>query len=154
MHPPCHVAVRILQENRGQRRAAFAFGTLGGAVSALSLLTLTPHRGDTGTMVEATPPAWKDVCEHCGRGFGDDEPRWVELRRYTVHTECAQWQLWERPPYSWKVKELRKQYRHADAESRARIVQAGNAIREAQVRWPVHAVEHVNRVLAAVRALS
>ena len=37
-------------------------------------------------MVEATPSAWRDICERCGRGFGEREPRWVEERRYTVHT--------------------------------------------------------------------
>ena len=104
-------------------------------------------------MVEATPPTWKDVCERCGRGFGDGESRWIEQRRYTVHTECAQWERWEQPPYSWKLRELRKQYREADPQSRARIVQAGQAIRAAQAEWPTHAVEHVECVLAAVRAL-
>ena len=36
---------------------------------------------------------------------------------------------------------------------RARIVKAGKAIRAAQANWPAHAVEHVERVLEAVRAL-
>jgi hypothetical protein len=104
-------------------------------------------------MVEATPPAWKDVCERCGNGFADGESRWIEQRRYTVHTECAQWGLWEQPPYSWKLKELRKQYGAADIEGRARIVRAGQAIRQAQVEWPAHAVDHVRRVLEAVHEL-
>jgi hypothetical protein len=104
-------------------------------------------------MVEATPSKWKDSCERCGRGFGGGEPRWVEQRRYTVHTHCADWTKWEQPPYSWKLKELRKQYRQADPSDRARIVKAGKAIRAAQSQWPTHAVEHVQRVLEAVHQL-
>ena len=76
-------------------------------------------------------------------------------RRYLVHTRCADWAKWEQqPPYSWKLKELRKVYRSADADSRARIVKAGKAIRSAQAEWPAHAAEHVQSVLEAVRALS
>lgn len=104
-------------------------------------------------MVEATPPTWKDVCERCGRGFGEREPRWIEQRRYTVHTGCADWSKWEQPPYSWKLKELRRQYRRADPAERTRIVKAGKAIRAAQAQWPAHAEEHVQRVLKAVREL-
>lgn len=104
-------------------------------------------------MVEATPATWRDVCERCGRGFSAGESRWIEERRYTVHTECARWELWEQPPYSWKLKELRKQYRSAGAESRARILRAGQAIQQAQSAWPAHAVEHVKRVVEAVRGL-
>lgn len=104
-------------------------------------------------MVEATPATWRDVCERCGHGFDPDESRWIEQRRHTVHTRCADWSQWEQPPYSWKLKELRKAYRSADAQRRARIVKAGRAIREAQAQWPTHAVEHVERVLEAVRGL-
>jgi hypothetical protein len=104
-------------------------------------------------MVEATPATWRDVCEYCGRGFTAGESRWIEQRRYLVHTECAQWELWERPPYSWKLKDLRKQYRAADTEGRARIVRAGQAIRQAQAQWPTHAVDHAQRVLEAVHGL-
>ena len=104
-------------------------------------------------MVEATPSTWKDVCARCGRGFGEREPRWVEQRRYTVHTHCADWSKWERPPYSWKLKELRKRYRQADTPERARIVKAGRAIRRAQAEWPTQAMQHVQRVLEAVHAL-
>jgi hypothetical protein len=105
-------------------------------------------------MVEATPPTWKDVCEHCGRRFGIGEARWIEQRRYTVHTQCARWELWETPPYSWKLKELRKLYRQADPECRAKIVRAGLAIRRMQAEWPNHAVDHVRRVSEAVHSLS
>jgi hypothetical protein len=101
-------------------------------------------------MVEVTPPAWSDVCEHCGSGFAEGEARWVEQRRHTVHTECARWELWEQPPYAWKLKELRKQYRDAEPERRARIVKAGQAIRCAQAEWPKDAADHVRRVLEAV----
>jgi hypothetical protein len=104
-------------------------------------------------VVEATPPTWTDTCERCGCGFADGESRWIEQRRYTVHTRCADWSQWEQPPYSWKLRELRKQYREADAESRAQIVQAGQAIRAAQAEWPAHGVEHVQRVLEAVHRL-
>jgi hypothetical protein len=97
-------------------------------------------------MVEATPATWRDVCEGCGRGFNAGESRWIEQRRYTVHTACADWTTWEQPPYSWKLKELRKQYRAARPEQRARIAEAGRAIRQAQAHWPAHAVEHVQRV--------
>jgi hypothetical protein len=105
-------------------------------------------------MVEATPATWRDVCERCGRGFDPGESRWIEQRRYTVHTECADWSTWAEPPYSWKLKELRKQYRNGDTESRVRIVRAGQAIRAAQAEWPARAVEHVRRVLVAVRGLA
>ena len=105
-------------------------------------------------MVEATLPIWTDTCERCGCAFVAGEPRWIEQRRYTVHTECADWSKWQQPPYSWKLKELRKQYRSADAQTRARIVNAGKAIRHMQVEWPVHAVDHVKRVLEAVHRLS
>ena len=104
-------------------------------------------------MVEATPPKWKDTCERCGRSFDDREPRWVEQRQYTVHTGCADWSKWNEPPYSWTLEELRRQYRQADAADRARIVNAGKAIRAAQSGWPSHAAEHVERVLVAVRNL-
>jgi hypothetical protein len=104
-------------------------------------------------MVEATPATWRDVCDRCGRGFGPAESRWIQERRFLVHTRCADWSKWDEPPYSWKLKELRKQYREADPQSRARIVKAGKAIRAAQEQWPVRAVEHVQRVLDAVRAL-
>jgi hypothetical protein len=104
-------------------------------------------------VVEATPSNWKDICERCGRGFADGESRWIEQRQYTVHTECADWTTWEQPPYSWKLKELRKQYRQADTQSRSRIVQAGQAIRVMQAEWPSHAVEHVQRVIEAVHRL-
>ena len=70
-----------------------------------------------------------------------------------MHTHCADWSKWAEPPYSWKLKELRRQYREADATERVRIVKAGQAIRAAQSRWPTHAVEHVQRVLEALRAL-
>jgi hypothetical protein len=107
-------------------------------------------------MVEATPAPWRDTCERCGRGFAPGESRWIEQRRYTVHTACADWRKWPEPPYSWKLKELRRQYRSADTDSRARIVRAGQAIRQAQAQWPTHAhaVEHVQSVLEAVRGLS
>jgi len=49
-------------------------------------------------MTEATPPDWRDTCEHCGRAFDASEPRWLEQRRYFVHTECARWERWETPP--------------------------------------------------------
>ena len=104
-------------------------------------------------MVEATPALWRDTCERCGCGFSAGESRWIEQRRYTVHTGCAQWELWAEPPYSWKLKELRKQYRAAQPEQRARIVKAGQAIRQAQGEWPTHAVEHVRRVLEAVHSV-
>jgi hypothetical protein len=104
-------------------------------------------------MVEASSHDWRDVCERCGHGFEPGESRWIEERRYTVHTGCADWSQWAEPPYSWKLKELRKAYRSADAQSRARIVNAGQTIRAAQTEWPVYAVEHVERVLEAVRAL-
>lgn len=104
-------------------------------------------------MAHATPPDWRDTCDRCGRNFRAGEARWIEQRRYTVHTECANWSPWERPPYSWKLKELRKAYRSADMQSQARIVQAGKAIRAAQAQWPTHAAEHVQRVLEAVRGL-
>jgi hypothetical protein len=71
-----------------------------------------------------------------------------------VHTQCADWTQWEQPPYSWKLKELRKQYRQANAQSRARIVKAGKTIQAAQAQWPTHAVEHVQRVLEAVHRLA
>jgi hypothetical protein len=74
----------------------------------------------------------------------------IEQRRYCVHTRCADWSKWEQPPYSWKLKEFRKQYRSADAQSRAGIVKAGRAIRHAQAQWLTHAVQHV---LEAVRGL-
>ncbi len=74
--------------------------------------------------------------------------------RYTVHTDCARWELWETPPYSWKLKELRKQYRNADAVRRARILHVGQAIRRMQAEWPAHAIDHVKRVLEAVHDLS
>jgi hypothetical protein len=105
-------------------------------------------------VVEATPATWRDVCERCGRGFNAGESRWIEQRRYLVHTQCADWTQWEQPPYSWKLKELRKQYRQADAQSRARIVKAGKTIQAAQAQWPTHAVEHVQRVLEAVHRLA
>ena len=70
-----------------------------------------------------------------------------------MHTRCADWSKWEQPPYAWKLKELRKAYRQANAAERARIVRAGKAIRRAQGEWPAHAVEHVQRVLEAVRGL-
>jgi hypothetical protein len=104
-------------------------------------------------MVEATPATWRDTCDRCGHGFERGESRWIQERRYTVHTECAQWELWEQPPYSWKLKELRRAYRKADASERARIVKAGRAIRDAQSQWPTHAVAHVRRVIEAVRGL-
>ena len=104
-------------------------------------------------MVEATPARWRDICERCGHGFDPRESSWIEQRRFTVHTRCADWSKWEQPPYSWKLRELRKAYRLADAQSRARIVKAGRAIREAQAQWPTHAVQHVERVLEAVRNL-
>ncbi len=104
-------------------------------------------------MVEASTHDWRDVCERCGRGFAAGESRWIEQRRYTVHTECADWSAWAEPPYSWKLKELRKQYRSADPDTRARIVKAGQAIRAAQAWWPTDAVDRVRRVLEAVRAL-
>ena len=77
----------------------------------------------------------------------------MEQRSGLVHIKCAQWHLWEQPPYSWKLKELRKQYRQADPRRRARIVKAGQAIRRAQSAWPARAQEHVECVLEAVRAL-
>ena len=104
-------------------------------------------------MVEATPPDWPDTCEHCGRAFDVNEPRWLEQRRYFVHTECARWDRWNKPPYLWKLKELRKRYRDASPEERVRLVRAGRAIREMEAMWPVDAPAYVNRVLAAVRQL-
>ena len=105
-------------------------------------------------MVEATPALWRDTCERCGHGFAPGESRWVEQRSGLVHTECAQWKLWTEPPYSWKLKELRKQYRAAQPEQRARIAEAGRAIRQAQAHWPTHAAEHVRRVLEALQQLT
>lgn len=72
-------------------------------------------------MVEASAHKWQDVCERCGHGFEPGESRWIEQRRYTVHTACADWKLWERPPYSWKLKELRRAYRSADWSSPASV---------------------------------
>ena len=108
----------------------------------------------TGSMVEATPSRWNEVCEHCGGQFGPNEPRWIERRRYAVHTECAKWELWDTPPYAWKLKELRKQYRAADVSERARIVKAGQAIRRMQAEWPDNACAHVARVREAVQAIA
>ena len=88
-----------------------------------------------------------------GRGFDPTESRWSEQRQHTVHTRCADWSKWEQPPYSWKLKELRRACRQADVNERVRIVKAGKAIRRAQSQWPAHAQEHVQRVLEAVRGL-
>jgi hypothetical protein len=104
-------------------------------------------------MVEATPATWRDVCERCGCGFEAGESRWIEQRRHLVHSHCADWTKWPEPPYSWKLKELRKAYRQAGPDQRARIVKAGQAIRAAQARWPVDAAEHVQRVVEAMREL-
>ena len=104
-------------------------------------------------MVEATPSRWNERCEHCGGGFGPEEPRWIERRRYTVHTECARWELWDTPPYAWKLKELRKRYREAALEERASIVEAGRAIRRMQAEWPRHAERHVRVVREAMLRL-
>ena len=104
-------------------------------------------------MAEATPAPWPDTCHRCGHGFEPGESRWIEQRRYTVHTRCADWSKWEQLPYSWKLRELRKQYRSGDAQSRVRIVKAGRGIRRAQAQWPSGAAEHVERVLEAVRGL-
>ena len=98
-------------------------------------------------MVEATPAPWRDTCHRCGQGFSPTESRWIEQRQHTVHTRCADWSKWEQPPYAWKLKELRKQYRQANATERARIVTEGKAIRVAQSQWPAHAQKHVQRVL-------
>ena len=102
-------------------------------------------------MVQAAPPDWRDTCEHCGRAFGSSESRWLEQRSYFVHTKCARWELWQKPPYVWKLKELRKRYRVASAAERVRIARAGRAIREMEEVWPHNAAENVDRVLAAVR---
>ena len=102
-------------------------------------------------MAEATPPDFRDQCERCGRAFDASEPRWLEHRTYFVHTECARWDRWDKPPYLWKLKELRKRYRQARPEERVPIVRAGRAIREMESTWPVDAAAHVRRVLAAVR---
>jgi len=102
-------------------------------------------------MAEATPPDWRDTCEHCRRAFDASEPRWLEQRRYFVHTECARWDRWETPPYLWKLKELRKRYRDAAPEERGTIVRAGRAIRQMEAVWPADAAKHVRRVLVAVR---
>ena len=104
-------------------------------------------------MAEATPPDWRDTCEHCGRAFDASEPRWLEQRRYFVHTECARWDRWEKPPYLWKLKELRNRYRDANSEERVSIARAGRVIREMEAMWPVDAPAHVRRVLAAVHRL-
>lgn len=105
-------------------------------------------------MVEATPSSWNERCQRCGRGFGPSEPRWIERRRDTVHTECANWELWDVPPYAWKLKELRRQYRVASPDERARIVSAGKAIRRMQAEWPSNAKIHVERVRRAVQAIA
>ena len=105
-------------------------------------------------MVEASPSSWNERCTHCGGAFAPGEPRWIEQRRFTVHTGCARWELWETPPYAWKLKELRRQYRHAAPEDRARIVVAGRAIRRMQAEWPRHAEQHVRRVCEAVQGLT
>jgi hypothetical protein len=104
-------------------------------------------------MAEAIPPDWRDTCEHCGRAFDASEPRWLEQRRYFVHTECARWERWEKPPYLWKLKELRNRYRDANPEERGSIAHAGRTIREMEAMWPDNAPAHVSRVLAAVRRL-
>jgi hypothetical protein len=104
-------------------------------------------------MVEATPSSWNERCERCGRAFAVDEPRWIERRRYTVHTGCARWELWDTPPYAWKLKELRKQYRVAPPSERAPIAEAGRAIRRMQAEWPEHAETHVRLVCEAMRRL-
>ena len=104
-------------------------------------------------MVEPTPAPWRDTCERCGKPFSAGEPRWIEQRRYTVHTRCARWESWPKPPYAWKLKELRKHYRASTGQRRTRIVRAGRAIRAAERVWPEHAVEHVERMLDAIRAL-
>jgi hypothetical protein len=116
-------------------------------------LTRRRRTRHTKPMVEATPSSWHERCEHCGGEFAADEPRWIEGRRYTVHTECAKWELWDAPPYAWKLKELRKQYRQAPPEERARIVHAGKAIRRMQAEWPKHAESHVRSVREAMRQL-
>jgi len=102
-------------------------------------------------MVEAIPPVWKEHCERCGAGFVAGEPRWIEQRRHAVHTECARWELWETPPYAWKLTELRTQYRAAAPEDRARIVRAGRAIRQMQADWPKDAERHVRTVCEAIQ---
>ncbi|MEM9727743.1 MAG: hypothetical protein AAF997_04105 [Myxococcota bacterium] len=102
-------------------------------------------------MAEPTPHNWPDSCRHCGRRFKTGEPRWLEQRRYFVHTECARWHLWETPPYVWALKDLRKRYRQAGTEERARIAHAGAAIREMERAWPANAAERVARVAEALR---
>ena len=104
-------------------------------------------------MAEGTPPDWRDTCEHCGGGFGAGEPRWLEQRRYFVHTRCAHWELWEDPPYVWKLKQLRRRYRGADGDERKRLARARQSIQEMQAVWPDDAAEHVGRALAAVLEL-
>jgi hypothetical protein len=46
-----------------------------------------------------------------------------------------------------KLKALRKQYREADQEDRAKIARASRAIRRMQAAWPNDAVAHVSHVL-------
>jgi len=104
-------------------------------------------------MAEATPADWRNTCEHCRQGFSLGEARWLEQRRYFVHTRCARWELWETPPYVWKLKELRRRYRAACGEERERLAVAGQAIRAMEASWPTAAASHVEDVLAAVKGL-
>ena len=104
-------------------------------------------------MVEATPPDWRDTCEHCGESFDVGEPRWLERREYFVHTRCAKWERWDAPPYMWKLKELRRLHGQTTGRQRERVVRAGLAIRAMERAWPIDAAAHVGRVVEACRGI-
>ncbi len=104
-------------------------------------------------MVEATPVDFCDRCHRCDETFTPGEARWLEARAHFVHTACARWELWDAPPYGWKLKELRRRYRDATGAERERIVAAGRAIRRMQNAWPIGATERVTEVLEAVRVV-
>ena len=105
-------------------------------------------------MAEPTPPDWCDRCRHCEREFAPGETRWLEQRAYLVHTECAQWHLWETPPYVWALDDLRRRYRAADELERSSIADAGTLIRSMERAWPNDAAAYVSRVVAALRRIA
>lgn len=94
-------------------------------------------------------PPKAEFCAKCGKPLGDDY--WT-LFGVATHPHCFEWTRLTKPPYLFRLRELRRRYARVKAEMSA-LYAAGKALRAAQAEWPENALEHAENIIEAFQKL-
>lgn len=66
--------------------------------------------------------------------------------------QCFDWARLTKPPYFFRLREMRKRYVEVKAEMRA-LYAAGRALKAAHAEWPDNALEHAENIVSAFQKL-